>query len=276
MIKVVQLFFAIICCGLVETRAERFQIIVVAGEVTTSKPGTPLEKLAFIDGNHTLYVAKHAYVALMDSRTNMFEFYGERTILLDTLNGNYLGVSRFPNVSLLYRTARPETRIHDDSRLEMEMCSPFLFSNKMRGTDTTRITWIVRSSKKEKYKLKIESEYQDEISAYEVTGDEMVVTLSKDHMRYPNLILIVQAENKPIEEVYANYRILNFQGRGLTHDVSVNLNSAAGCLILALFLETRAEFDKSLVYYKRAVSIAPDVAAYMDILSNFKSMWKLP
>ena len=250
--------------------AQEYRVMAVTDGVQSTIMNRQIKGLDAVKASDVLFIPIAGYVALVDDKANVFEFYGEKTVRLDSLHGASLRTFSAMPIERLYSTTMPIHSIHND--IPVEIFYPFLFSNDLEVVDSVRIKWIGRFSFHEGFTVKLITVFDDFIYQGETSEKELLIRLPKDKVKNQELIVIVGPSPLKFKKgnvVVGDSRQLTVVGKK-GNDVTSNDQTAAGNLALALFWETKGSRE-ALIYYQRASEIASTVPAYKTFLANFKT-----
>ena len=230
-----------------ELLAERFHTIIVNGEVKHAITGVNIESFEVINDDEVLVVARNSYLVLVDTKANIFEFFGERKISLDTLKGSSLSTFKPPKFETLVLEKRQVVNVIDDSNPVVEIYYPFFFSNIIEVRDSLSLKWLNLNQ----VELKIISEFDDLIYKKVLSNNETVITFSNVDKKYKNLIVRIEPlGGKKNQTVFKRISFSAFHHK--YDNINENMNSAAANLLSALFFESKGQITEAYIYYKRA------------------------
>lgn len=265
------LIAAIIICPRV--LGNSFKVLIATKGVTDSS--RKINALENLSSKKRIFVPSGDYIVLLDEFTNVYEFYGEKTILLDTLTGGSSNKLPSIDVGMIYSNRvdirRPVWNDSNDSILFI-FPLPYNFSFNFPQRSELCFFWInIRNpSNKNSYEFVFSDEYGDTIA-------NSLTDTSKYCAQIPGKIkssLIYKVKkSKSLNFASSEKKISVVRSKG--NDVSFDFHSPAVNLIIGIFLEEKRILPAALIYYERAKDQAPMIKEYEDILYNFKTRWKM-
>jgi hypothetical protein len=260
--------------GLSVASAERFQVVVVRGEVKNVSEGRIINNLEFINQKSTVFIPFGNYIVLIDANANIYEFFGERIVSLDTLKGKSIRSFSPPDIKTLYSHKRYRSEIKNDSGPPpIELYYPFFFSSELMVKDSIRLKWFLNTSQSGKYIVKITNVYVDLIFQKVVPDYECLIEFSEKHKVERELFVSIAMLGNEKRIITDDKKITFVESNFTFNDVTNSITSPAANLLIALFFEMKGPTDQALFYYQRAYELSGEMQAYKEFLTNFKIRW---
>ena len=265
------LIFIAFTISVQKSRAVVFQVLVVTdGVKIDSKKVLPLEKLS---SKVTLTVPEGGYVALIDDLTNLYEFYGQRTILLDTLNGTATHEGRAPNVIQIYSDSILFQPIWNESTdsIFIVLPHPYAMGWNVLPNREYCFEWVskaARSSKKRGYEVVLLSEFNEILSKFTTNDSNYCFKPAMAEWKKKTAIFceIRAIGNASFKSGLKRLRIVSSS----YNDVSLAKDSPFVNLLAGIFCEERGFIELAAEFFENAIKLAPSIKEYESILLRFE------
>lgn len=249
------------------TKAEDFQVVIVSGDVKLGGSEIKPSALSFLKKSQTVHLGPDAYLLLVDNVTNIYEFKGETSILLDTLRGNVIHVRVPLKLDLLY-SEKTIITIKDDSQC-LVIVKPFYFGIETTLQDTLTLSWVTWDTSARYFVVSVENQFGDVLLKRKTAPGEYSVFL--DFRNFTDKELFIQVNPYPKNEYCGSgYKKLRIS-TDTYNATEMNKNTAGTALLKALFLEKIGLMQDAEGYYEEAARLGAGIQEYQSMLSRFRS-----
>jgi hypothetical protein len=266
---------------------EQYRVIALKNKTTILSSSKELALLDSFKITELIKIQEGAYIAFIDEAVNIFEYYGPKTIKIDTLRGrskqpiihrkkktfNKEKMGAYPDLMMINSEYKRSREPYHDSNFKFQIYYPYPFSNKfVIGRDSIlNVKWIDGTySETSSHNFLLSDEFGDSIENKENPSKIISLNLKNIKNDQTFYFFISRMDDKNKRTNSFSFKI----SKGLkSHDVTLNEESPAANLMTALFLEKNGLVEEAENHYLKAATSGVGIEFYNETLLKFKKRW---